>query len=156
MTRLSWFSVLLLCPDLFWHYALVRLFLLFSFSCVYLPLGFLPFVTSPVLSPPHSPPLFLIPSLVCLRIKSLFSLHFLSVPYVICQPLFVSRWSSALVSLQCLLVSPVWLVYYFGLWFSLFCTLPALRICFQTLLRTVMFSRRSSMEWFFNITHAEE
>ena len=56
-----WFSHLLLCCGLFWYYALVCL--AFQFLLCVSPT---PFVTSPVLFPPHWPHLFRIPSLVCL------------------------------------------------------------------------------------------
>ena len=54
-------------PLLFWNYALVCLFLHYTFSWVFLPLS----VTSPVLYPPH---LFLVPLLVCLFIVSVLPL----------------------------------------------------------------------------------
>ena len=91
---------------LFWYRALVCHFLLFTFFCVF------PFVTSPVLFPPHSAHLFLIPSIVCLCISSLFSLMCLSARSVGLSP-----------SLRD--VSPIGM---FGFWFLDFCIWFELRV----------------------------
>ena len=69
----------------FWNHAVVCLFLFYSFLVI-----FYPFITSPVLSPPHSPHLFLIPLLV----YSLCSPSCVCQFILWCSPL---RWLSVLV-----------------------------------------------------------
>lgn len=67
------------------------------------------------------------PSLVCLCIQSVFSLQSLSVRSLIRQPLVVSfvMFCSSVPP-----VSPVWCVYYLGVWFSLLiCTLFLSALC---------------------------
>ena len=102
-----------LCCVLFCIHALVRLFLLFP-SLPHLSSS----LSSPVPDPLDSVSVYLVFVLPALLIC------------LFCHP-SVLLISSALVSLQFLLVSPVWYVYYFGFWFSLvICSLLLLLLCF--------------------------
>lgn len=123
---LPWFCVLF-CFDLFWYYALVCLFFL-SVSCEFLPLWVFPlhYLTCPFPLLTHLT-CSRSPSLVCLCIQSVFSLQSLSVRSLIRQPLVVSfvMFCSSVPP-----VSPVWCVYYLGVWFSLLiCTLFLSALC---------------------------
>ena len=122
----------------FWNHALVCLFLLFSFSCVFFPICVFPFITSPVLfhppyltcswSPHQCPCVYSLcsPSCVCQSIPWCFPVT----SVLVCLS-GVATWHPAPVSFQCLLTSPVLVCFWF--WF-LVSPLLSLALCLSCFL----------------------